>query len=273
MPDISVIAEVLPEFVETASDVAEAIQAKSDKDLLVNLSSRIEEYLDSLKGEESTDRSNGYYHPSEIPYCLLAAAHRKIGTPFVKRHEVSTQLTFDIGHAVHGVIQGYLVRTFGKENVRIEPDVTCEALRIKGHADAIVLVEGTPTLVEIKSKRTLDKQRKAVRQHLMQAHLYMYAERIAVGTIFYVDKSDTKMVDYPFLFDFDVLAEAVDRIAECEFALKNGRMPTAEPGLWCNECGVNHLCDAWLLDKGRRTPRSLLRLTTEVGRSDVEDQS
>jgi len=254
---------LLPDYAATAADTIEEIRSGALQDRLVNLSSVLYEHHKSTLGKESgSERKTGLYHPSDLSVCMLSATYRKIGTPFVKRTSLEGELTLGMGHAVHDMIQRLLKEAFGEENVLIEVPVLDTHLKISGHADAVITIRdrGEPyrVLVEIKSKKTTEKLRSPIHVHLLQAHYYMYVLKIPVGTILYVDKSQARPVDYPFLFDVSIFEEAVNRIVTCEYYLSIGEMPPAEPSPFCSECGVNHLCTAWQSDRNRRVPLRVL---------------
>jgi len=261
MQDDATYERVLPKFLETAPDRIERLLAASKREKLRSISSEILKYLNDKNDEPDPDsitRSDGFYHPSELCDCLLKAAHRRIKTPFIYRKAPKGRLRVDIGTACHQFLQGYMRDMYG-DGALVEKKVWDETILISGHADTVLVFEGdVRILVEIKTKDSTDGMRRPLPMHVKQATMYQYTENCALGTILYLDLTSRAMLDFPFLFDCKIFEEMMDRIALSEACISRGDMPPAEPTAFCSDCGVNHLCDYWQLDRGRVRPLSVM---------------
>lgn len=203
-------------------------------------------------------------HPSALPHpCLLKIYNEMVGVEAHSKIEAKTQLIFDLGHAVHDMLQSY-----GKQGawgdvyddeVRISKDFQdlSEELMLEGHADAenIMTIDlpDSPVVYEVglvheyKSINTngFEKLTRPKPEHKMQAMVYSAALNRPVVVYMYFNKNDSNIADFPVAFEPDlwVNIEGKIRLLKTHFEAKTP--PPATPGYHCQQCAYMFSCDAY----------------------------
>jgi hypothetical protein len=151
-------------------------------------------------------------HPSQIPNpCLLKIYWEMKGKPEQSKHKPDSLLTFDIGHAVHDMLQGY--GRGGAWGPMYEAEVTLSPqkqpiaaeLMIQGSADAenILVIDDIPNapiyevglVHEYKTikKENYDKLIRPKPEHKQQATIYGGVLNRPVVVYLYICKNDSRV--------------------------------------------------------------------------------
>jgi hypothetical protein len=194
-------------------------------------------------------------HPSQIPNpCLLKIYWEMKGKPEQSKHKPDSLLTFDIGHAVHDMLQGY--GRGGAWGPMYEAEVTLSPqkqpiaaeLMIQGSADAenILVIDDIPNapiyevglVHEYKTikKENYDKLIRPKPEHKQQATIYGGVLNRPVVVYLYICKNDSRVSDYPVEFDPDMWSKVHAKATLLVGYFNRGEEPAAEPGYGCTQC-------------------------------------
>lgn len=165
--------------------------------------------------EDKEKKPDLCFHPSsDCLKCPRLLFFEKIGDDRLEKPEwsVEQQVTFRIGHALHCMVQSWLVdmgRWPGFPKIVGEPEVPVDEARIRGHVDVVMdFPDGVRRAIEIKSinARQFRQLREPLVKHKLQLEIYLYLLGLSEGIILYLEK------DYPHeMAEFHVSArEPVD---------------------------------------------------------------
>jgi len=203
-------------------------------------------------------------HPSQLPHpCLLKIYNEMVGVEGQSQFEPRTLLIFDIGHAIHDMLQTYGLQ--GAWGDTYEPEVTiskdyqelAEELNIEGHADAenlLVIDEpDLPYIFEVGlvheyktiNSNGFEKLTRPKPEHKVQAMVYSAALNRPVVVYLYLNKNDSSLADFPVPFEPELWVgiEAKTRLLKTYFEDKIP--PAGSPGYHCQQCGYVHSCSAY----------------------------
>lgn len=203
-------------------------------------------------------------HPSQLPHpCMLKVWNEMTGVEGRERIEPRTQLIFDLGHAVHHMMQTYGARgAWGpiyKAESRLTGDIQplAEELMIEGSADAenILVVDNIPNapiyevgvVHEYKTINT-DAFKKLTRpkpEHKQQATVYAKVLNRPVVVYLYLNKNDSSLADYPVEFDPAQWSTLENKARLLVQHFDAGQPPPAETGFHCQQCPYAYGCAAY----------------------------
>lgn len=217
---------------------------------------------DTYLRKKTRDDRQGHFHPSAIGMCGRRNVYEFIRTPALPTIEPEDLEIFDMGHAVHGLVQGRLAeigrilkpQKIGYEfraEVRYDPetDVLYKTHEIGGTTDGILEVWADSWrqrgIIEIKSINAANfaKLRGPKKDHVLQAHLYCYRYDCPQMWIWYFNKDTSRRKVYPLVFQQDLLDEAIDRFAEWHQHALSGTLPERTEGYFsCPRCEYREVC-------------------------------
>lgn len=194
-------------------------------------------------------------HPSQlISPCMLKIYNDVVGLPGEEKNKNRLQLTFDLGHAVHHMFQGYgMDGAWGPHYVPEAPvsgdfQELAEQYMIEGSADAdnIMSIDmpDSPYIYEVglvheyKSINT-DAFNKLARQkseHQQQATVYSACLNRPVVVYLYFSKNDSNLADFPVEFKPEVWQQVSNKAATIVDFYRRGISPKGETGYHCQDC-------------------------------------
>jgi CRISPR/Cas system-associated exonuclease Cas4 (RecB family) len=212
-------------------------------------------------------------HASEISKCKrlvvynLRGEEKKPATG--ESRDVGMQRRFDIGHAVHAMLQkeyelmcawmnahhGQTVMTFEAE-VKIAPELQAVAAKyeLMSHCDGILTFwwDGVPYLrvgIEFKTKSgpEYEKLKRPDDDHMEQTCFYMGALDLPLMFVVYYNKSNSNMTqsEPPWVFQFDKglwQKKLQPLFEEAHQHRAAGTLPDREEGQHCGWCPFSHVC-------------------------------
>jgi CRISPR/Cas system-associated exonuclease Cas4 (RecB family) len=191
-------------------------------------------------------RSSGYYSPSSLAYCARAMYYQRTEVEQRNCLEAQTRITFGVGHAVHDMLQSWLVEALGEDAVEMEVVCTDEDLHIKGAADGLLELEHFRKLLEIKtiSAKGYADLSKPKPEHVLQTHCYAYMLDTPLIDYIYVSKEWPHEIKvFSTFFDRVVWGKARDKLESIEACVQAENPPPQEVGRGCWECKFRWHCE------------------------------
>lgn len=204
-------------------------------------------------------------HPSQLPHpCLLKVYNEMMGKEAKEKLEARTMLIFDMGHAVHDMLQGYgRMGAWGPvytDEARLTAELQefSEELMIEGHADAenILTIDDIPDspyayevglIHEYKTINSngFEKLTRPKPEHKVQAMVYSACLNRPIVVYLYMNKNDSNLSDYPVAFDPEMWAniEGKARLLKKHFVEQTP--PPATTGFHCQQCAYVYDCKAY----------------------------
>lgn len=203
-------------------------------------------------------------HPSQVPHpCLLKIYNEMVGTPGEEKIDSRTALIFDLGHAVHDMIQ-----TYGKDGawgpeyrpeVRISKEFQelSEELMLEGHADAenvlVIDTPDSPAVYEVGlvheyktiNSNGFEKLTRPKPEHKMQAVIYSAALNRPVVVYLYMNKNDSSLMDFPVPFEPELWTNVSAKLRILMTHYNTKTPPPASSGYHCQQCAYVKTCDAY----------------------------
>ena len=183
------------------------------------------EYLLEQENEKPWSRRVGHYHPSSVKGCKRAMYYDRISAEPVPRVGADLRMIFDMGHALHGMIQGYLNNYDG-----FEEEVTCEFpdLHLYGHCDGVFRKEDW--VLEIKTVgesvyRTLVQPKI---EHIWQIHCYMFCLDIPRTQLLYVNRATGAQRLFKIAFSNEIWEEVAAVLGYVESCVEKEDPPPQE---------------------------------------------
>lgn len=245
--DFDLYNKLLPGYLDALPDM-EITGAEASITDVQDVVADIRDWVDSLQGTSSMERSKGYYHPSAVAsefFCPFEAVQPRLKVPSVHHKDLRSTLILDEGTALHGMLQGYCANIYG-DAFQAEVPAKCEQLKMAGSCDGLLSLKDRPKMVlEFKSISTTDGMRKAKPAHVLQAHCYEFMLGAPMGAVVYFDKANNGLAFFPHVFNFDPWQAVVDRIVAMELALAENRMPSPAPHRFCATCSYQDICPAF----------------------------
>lgn len=212
-------------------------------------------------------------HPSQLPQpCLLKVWFEMNGKEGRSGHEARTLFIFDIGHAIHHMLQ-----TYGQQGAwgeHYEPEVKIngekqaisEELFLEGSMDAdnILVIDDIPnceTIFEVGvvheyktiKQENFNKLSRPKPEHREQAMIYARVQDRPVVVFLYVNKNDGNMTDYPVAFDRNIWNTVEQKARTLVQHYDAGQPPPADPGYHCQQCQYAFDCPAYAAYSRQRT--------------------
>lgn len=223
-------------------------------------------------GTRTRDDRSGEFHPSAIGYCGKRQVLGFMGVQGVETIDARSFDIFDVGHAVHHLIQGRLEHPglhelmhrrgmtfeFVRE-VRFDPasDELFRELRLGGTTDGLTRIVTTASkqraVIEIKSigDDGFKKLNGPMESHLQQAHLYAYRFDCPVIYVWYFNKNNSDHVVYPVIFNWKIFDTAVQKLVALNGHIDAGTVPEREESyMECKNCEFRDMCKPAVLAGG-----------------------
>lgn len=208
------------------------------------------------------DNRQGEWHPSAIDMCGRMNVYDFIRTPKNDTPDPDAQDIFDMGHAIHALVQGRFTdmsawmgaKKFGYQfeaEKRYDPaiDELYNTFGCGGTADGLLEI-WTDTwrqrgILEIKSindegYKSLTKPKYG---HVLQAHLYCFRFNCPVMWIWYFNKNNSRRKIYPVVFDQATFDVAIGRLETWHTHVMNKTLPPREESYFgCMGCAYRDTC-------------------------------
>jgi len=220
------------------------------------------------------ERRSRIFHPSSISHpCDFKLYLDLIGAHSINKFGSHLQCIFDLGTAVHEMMQYYLASHAMyhdweyMDEVAFAPENSPEAdrLRVCGSADGLatrVLRVGKKKLkvkivFEFKTiasggySKLGNKPQKA---HIQQTHMYMRCLDAPITVVIYINKNDSSMVAFPLLFDAHTWKPLEARLIDIADRADRLDDPPKTVGYNCHDCGYLEDCNPPL---PQRKPRGM----------------
>jgi len=210
-------------------------------------------------------------HPSAISTtpCLLKVYWEAIGREAAVMHEAKHLLLFDLGTAVHDMLQRYGTNgawgDYYKPEIAIEDTPAAKELLIVGHADAdnIIVIDDIPgapifEVGVVHEYKTINDagftglKGKPKPQHTAQATIYAGCLNRPVVVYLYINKNNSNMEDFPIQFDVNVWNQIRSRAETVRNCLVVQQEPTPDVGYHCSQCPYVYNCHAYKAAKAKK---------------------
>lgn len=238
--------------------VDRALQGEKFEDDGYSLKSEIEKYLWELNNEDD-GREQGVYHPSQLSRCARNLYYERIGVAPKGNIDAHLRMIFDTGHAVHEQLGKYIAGMFGLEQAIVEGRVVVDEFFIAGSADLILFHDDGTTRRVIDFKTINDKgfsrlqQPKidakgnvkpiGMRPYIWQIHSYMVGLDTPLSTLFYYNKNNSMILEYPVVFSLPLWLRIEGKLKGIEECVRNGTPPPREVDKWgCSTCKFHWKC-------------------------------
>lgn len=194
--------------------------------------------------KEPWTRKIGVYHPSSLnpAACKRALWYDRTGQEPQSCIPPELQVIFDLGHALHDMVQAKLEKEF--DDFRSEVPVSAPELHIAGHCDGVF--SDSEWVFELKTvgESVFSSLVKPKTEHLYQIHCYMYALDIPRCQLLYLARATGKMRNWKVEFDQKIFQDILDIINTIEDHIEEGTAPPKEPNKWvCRTCKFQYVCE------------------------------
>jgi len=203
------------------------------------MTEKLNDYLVSLNDVDD-GRNTGFLSPSEmsISNCDRRMVYKIRRTPRKAKIEPGLRRVFDMGHAVHEVIQRLMHQK--SEEFESETKAVVQNTLISGSCDGVLSPEG----LEIKSISNAGflKLKSPKSDHKKQGATYARAFGLSKMLFVYYDK---KTGDYACFYDTpseENANETVARALRVEKMAKEERLPPRKVGWGCDTCAYKYTC-------------------------------
>lgn len=218
----------------------------------------LNDYLRSLNDVTST-RKSGIYSPSSLSKCERALWYNRMGYEQHAVLEPKTRFNFDIGHAVHQLLNRYVLAAL-PGIARVEVDAALEHYGIHGELDFELLFEPEGAARRIIDFKTIKSTKftelrqpvispsgtvspVSMTDYVWQLHAYMAARNCRLGTLFYVNKDTAEWFEARMTFSRAVWEKIEDRIIRVEEAIVSGVPPKRiNDSFFCPSCAWWYAC-------------------------------
>jgi len=228
-------------------------------------------YVEDVRAQPRDNRQ-GVFHPSTVGMCGRRNVYEYIRTPALPTIEPEDLEVFDIGHAVHELVQEKLKkldRSLNPQGIQYRfqkeapydpaTDKLLTNFGIAGTCDGIVEI-WTDTwrqrgVVEIKSIKDENYKRLSgpKEDHILQAHLYAYRFDCPIIWMWYYNKNTSTRRVYPVVFQQELLMTALQRFQGWLQHADAGTLPEREENWYaCPRCEYRDVCDPPTLQKIRK---------------------
>jgi len=202
-----------------------------------------------------TEPEGEFFHPSRLGACMRQVA---FGAFRADSDEAKTgegllreAMVFEMGTYVHVLFQNLCERAGILESREVA--ICRKDLKILGHADGIVCIDGIRYLLEIKTINTrgFTLLTEAKPEHVKQIHAYMRALRLKSAIVVYFDKDRNTLKEFVVRFNHAYyLSNVKRRIRQFFKCIRRRLLPAREaedPHRFpCSFCAYSRLC--WSTD-------------------------
>lgn len=228
--------------------------------LAYTLTKLYDDFLDDFP-ENGPEREAGI-HATELNTCLRQVVYTIFNTPKQAKIDAMWRKKFEVGHAIHNMIQSHFKMMADASNGRMtfDSEVRCQEtplgreLCLCSSCDGIFTFweNGSPILrvsLEIKSKSPEEykKLKKPEQKHVEQSHLYMACLDVPLTWVLYWDKGSEhytpSLSPYLIRFDPSIWARLLDRAHTALDFANDGKLPDPEPCFECKWCPYAYTCN------------------------------
>lgn len=284
---------------QTLKTIADLKQPAESKQAFIEQARQVSRYFEQYKAQDaggysyivdvggSEERKPGV-HASEISKCFRLLVYSLMNTERLVNDtnpDVNMQMRFNVGHAVHGMLQndmkrmcawlnvaaGYTVLTYEAE-VEIHPGLggNAEQWQLYSSCDGIFTwwFKDQPYLrhgheIKTQSAPQYEKNTKPQDDHYEQTTLYMAALDLPLMWTQYYNKSTSYFTssDPPYLFQFDehLWQKLEIRFAKAHHLAEIGQLPDREEGRYCRWCPFSWTCKPPSLTQRKLGPSTTAR--------------
>ena len=199
------------------------------------------EYFKGLNDKEWT-RKVGVHHPSALGGCTRARYYDRLGIAPKPRKPVEQLVMFEVGHAIHDRWQKILQKMFpGFEAELLAVD---EELFMAGHCDGVFRIKDWILEIKTVGDSSFRRLRSPKKDHVEQAHCYMWAFDVPRSQILYICRNTGLMKNYKRKFSMETWRTIVGKFEEIEDGIVAEQPPPKEPNTWvCPGCKFFHVCE------------------------------
>lgn len=203
-------------------------------------------------------------HPSQWSKpCLLQLYWQMEGRDEFEKISPREFLIFEVGHAIHHMLQGYGQNgAWGphyKPEVRMTEGTSPVAteLMVEGSADAenILVIDDIPNapiyelriIHEYKTIKTenFKKLTRPKPEHMQQGTIYCATLDAPVTVFLYFSKDDSNLADFPVQFDDALWSTLREKALVLVDHYDRHTPPQANVGYHCRQCGFANVCEAY----------------------------
>ena len=198
------------------------------------------DYILEKENEKPWTRKIGHYHPSSIRGCKRSMYYDRIGTDPVERVDASLRMIFNMGHALHDMIQEHYEGLPG-----FEPEVAVEFpyLNIYGHCDGVFWEQGWVLEIKTVSDAIYGALVRPKVDHIWQVHCYMFALDIPRTQLLYVNRATGKKRLFRVNFSIEIWDEITNVLSHVEDHVRREEPPPQEISSYtCGTCKFYHEC-------------------------------
>lgn len=202
-------------------------------------------YRSAIMAENDREwsRKVACYHPSAIGGCKRALYYDRTGAEPKSCWDFQTLMYFQLGHALHDMVQGTLSEVSG-ENFQAETTIEFKELNIYGHCDGVFASEDWVLEIKTAGSSTYNSLMRPKGDHIRQTHCYMAALDIPRTQIVYVNRDSGQMKSFNIYFDENIWAGIVGVIADVEECVTSEVPPAREVSRYvCRTCKFKHICE------------------------------
>lgn len=201
-------------------------------------------------------------HPSQIGSpCMLKIYNQMIGKEGVKNITSDLQLIFDLGTAIHLMLQGYGLKgawgPYYKPEVRVSEFLQQIAydLLLEGSADAdsVLIIDDIPgaPIYEVgiihEYKSISDDGFKRLTapkpEHKQQAIIYSVALNRPITVFLYFNKNNSALSEFPVAFDQNLWSIMLEKIQRLNQFYDTNEAPPGNVGYHCKDCEFSFNCE------------------------------
>lgn len=230
----------------------------------ITLSKSYDNLLDNFELENEYDGREPGIHASELNSCKRQVVYTLFNTKKVKTVPSDWRKRFEIGHALHNMVQSHFElmakrsegrMTFTRE-VKVQDTELGRRLHLVSSCDGVFEMfhpgDDLPYLrigLEIKSEAPDEwaKLKEPRQKHVEQSHLYMKALDLPLVWYLYWNKGNQNYTAtrHPFLAKYDpkVWAKLEKRAQECLDSADRNELPDREEGISCRWCPYAYTCE------------------------------
>ena len=186
-------------------------------------------------------RKKSCYHPSALSGCKRAIYYDRIGIEPKSCWNFETLMFFDLGHALHDMVQKRLMDAIPG----FQPEVTVDfkELNIYGHCDGVFAEQDWVLEIKTIGSSGFGSLIRPKKDHVMQMHCYMAGLDIPRAQLVYVNRDNGMLRKFDVFFDDEVWAKCVAVISTVEEAIEANEPPPKELNKWvCRTCKFKHEC-------------------------------
>ena len=214
----------------------------------INFDELIENYLK----RDSYPKTIGRYYPSEAGYCIRKNWY---SYKYPKETDKDVMKIFKVGNMIHSFLVDVLSSQKNPNIELLESEapfkLNIDDFVISGRIDDVILLKANKKIiiVEVKSTKNINFIKEAIKTHVDQLMIYMYAKKIYDGAIVYIEKNTLKSKMFEIKYDKNSVDKLIERFKILHKHLKEDTLPEPEAKQndemkWmCRYCPYKEECD------------------------------